>query len=105
MSSDPNEVIEFSAVDPENVRLSSVVLPTSYSLKDLGYISSIKNQGSCGCCWSFASTALLESYLKARGHTYGLSEEASLQCTSYYATGNRVSDCSGGYFSDSLKFL
>ncbi len=39
------------------------------------------------------------------GFNYDLSAEAALECTSYYSLNNRVSDCSGGYFVDPLKFL
>ena len=68
-------------------------------------MTSIKNQGSCGCCWSFAATAAYESYLLLSGHNYGLSEEAALECTSFYAPNKRASDCSGGYFPDPFYFL
>ena len=72
----------------------------------MGKVTSIKNQANCGCCWSFASTAVYESQLLIHNKSsYGLSEEANLQCTSFYAPGGRASDCSGGYFDDPLTFL
>ena len=39
------------------------------------------------------------------GFNYDLSAEAALECTSYYAPNQRVSDCSGGYFVDPLNFI
>ena len=33
----------------------------AYDLRPLGRVSSVKDQGSCGACWSFASMASLES--------------------------------------------
>ena len=35
----------------------------AYDLRTDGRITSVKNQGSCGSCWSFAATASLESNL------------------------------------------
>jgi C1A family cysteine protease len=89
---------------PDNIKVGAA--PSSLDYNALGKVTSIKNQGSCGCCWSFASTAMYESQLLFQNKgNFGLSEEASLQCTSFYADGGRVSDCSGGYFPDPLTFL
>lgn len=88
-----------------DTKVGGTSLASSLDYNALGKVTSIKNQGSCGCCWSFASTAMYESQLLIRGYSYGLSEEASLECTKFYSPGNRVSDCSGGYFVDPLTFL
>jgi PKD repeat protein len=38
-----------------------VSAPATYDLRKLGRVSPVKNQGSCGSCWAFASYASLES--------------------------------------------
>lgn len=38
-------------------------LPSSYDLRTLNKLTSVKNQGNCGSCWAFASYGSLESYL------------------------------------------
>jgi hypothetical protein len=48
---------------------------------------------------------MYESQLLMKGFSFGLSEQAALECTSYYSPGNRINDCSGGYFEDALIFL
>jgi len=38
-------------------------LPESVDWKERGVMTSVKDQGSCGSCWAFAATALVESYV------------------------------------------
>ncbi|MCK4628671.1 MAG: hypothetical protein KAT56_06680 [Sedimentisphaerales bacterium] len=49
--------------------------PSSYDLRSEGYITSVKDQGNCGSCWSFATYGSLESWLlKNEAQTWDFSE-------------------------------
>jgi C1A family cysteine protease len=48
-------------------------LPPSYDLRPNG-VTSVKDQGSCGACWTFATYASLESTLKINGEMWDFSE-------------------------------
>ena len=48
-------------------------IPTSYDLRTLNRITPVKNQGSAGSCWAFATDGSLESYLMP-GETWSFSE-------------------------------
>ena len=85
-----------------------VALPTTLDFRNYNgqnHVSPVQNQGTCGCCWSFAATAAYESYLSLNGFNYALSAQAALECTSFYAPNQRVSDCNGGYFPDPFYYL
>jgi hypothetical protein len=56
--------------------------------------SEVKNQGSCGSCWSFASIALAENL----GFQTDLSEQELVSCVS-------GSSCAGGNYADALNYL
>ncbi len=47
--------------------------PATYDLRTVGRVTPVKNQGSCGCCWAFATFASLESYLLP-GESWDFSE-------------------------------
>ena len=39
-------------------------LPSSVDWRSAGVVSAVKDQGSCGSCWAFASTATIEQVYK-----------------------------------------
>lgn len=60
----------------ESVSVSRQTMPTKYSSVDMGYVSSVKNQGSLGSCWAFSAMSQMESLLLKKGYgEYDLSEE------------------------------
>lgn len=66
--------------------------PISLNWNAQGRTTSVKNQGGCGSCWAFASTAYAESkmLIDDRYKEIDLAEQKLLQCTSN-------SSCDGGY--------
>jgi inhibitor of cysteine peptidase len=70
----------------------SAALPASFSWLDKKMMTPVKNQGSCGSCWAFASCGVFESMIKAHDNvTRDLSEQWLINCTS-------GSNCSDGWF-------
>jgi C1A family cysteine protease len=56
-------------------------LPAQYDLRSLGGVTSIRNQGGCGSCWSFAAMASLESWLLTTPfESWDLSENNLKEC-------------------------
>ena len=61
---------------------SDAVLPASYNLVEAGYGTTLKNQGTDGDCWAFATATAIESNLKK---TQGISTEVSPKQLDYLA--------------------
>lgn len=72
----------------------SLALPSYFNWCDQGGCTPIKNQGSCGSCWAFATVGPLESNIKIKdGVTVDLSEQWLVSC-------NREGwGCSGGWWA------
>src|SRR4030042_2191751 len=84
---------------------AGIVLPSSVDWRNNGgnFVSPVKNQGACGSCWAFATTAALESKAMISFNTPGqppqLSEQIVLSCSG-------AGDCqNGGSISGASNFL
>jgi cathepsin L len=56
-------------------------LPDSIDWRDKGIVSPVKDQGGCGSCWAFASTAVLESHIALQtGTLFSLSPQELVSC-------------------------
>ena len=82
-------------------------LPKKYDLRNLGFVTPVRNQGNGGNCWSFSASAALESaILKAIGITYDLSEENMKNIASKYSEyGWAMETNNGGYDKMAIGYL
>mmetsp|Transcript_1977 Transcript_1977/g.2783 ORF Transcript_1977/g.2783 Transcript_1977/m.2783 type:complete len:425 (+) Transcript_1977:88-1362(+) len=56
-------------------------LPASVDWREKGIVSPVKDQGGCGSCWAFASTAALESHIALKtGSLFSLSTQELVSC-------------------------
>ena len=74
-------------------------LPSSYDIRSLGRVTSVKDQGSCGSCWAFATYGSAESVLMP-GEIQDFSEN-NLKNLHGFDLGL----CSGGNYDMSTAYL
>lgn len=74
--------------------LPTMTLPVAFNWCDSGGCTPVKNQGSCGSCWAFATVGALECNIKIKdGITVDLSEQWLVSCNTYgYG-------CGGGWWA------
>ena len=88
---------------PEGVKAAA--LPGRWDWRDLGAVTSVKNQGSCGSCYAFAAIGNFESNLLIDGAgSYDFSENHAKECNwqelnDYrYPPGTPWGSCAGGNY-------
>jgi C1A family cysteine protease len=78
--------------------------PSSIDWREKGAVTSVKDQGQCGSCWTFSATGAVEgAWAIAKGQLVDLSEQELVDCASglgYFNMG-----CNGGQMESAFKFI
>ncbi len=86
-------------LEPVSVKVSNAA-PSSYDWRNYGRVSGVKDQGSCGSCWAFATVANLEGlYAATKGTIKTFSEQMLVDCDT------SDSGCNGGLMQYAFTWL
>ncbi len=99
-------VLPSSALEAVAGTLPSSLDWRNYGTNSYNYVTSVRDQKSCGSCWAFATTAALESYvlitenLPDEALDLNLSEQVLVSCSDPHR-----SNCNGGYIDVAANYI
>ncbi|KAG5246413.1 low-temperature-induced cysteine proteinase [Salix suchowensis] len=88
--------------DNRNLKITGAVsdIPASIDWRKKGAVTNVKDQGSCGACWSFSATGAIEGINKiVTGSLVSLSEQELIECDKSFNDG-----CGGGLMDYAFQF-
>jgi KDEL-tailed cysteine endopeptidase len=79
-------------------------VPSSIDWRNKGAVTSVKDQGQCGSCWTFSATGAVEgAWAIYKGQLIDLSEEQLVECATGISYGSH--GCSGGQMEGAFKYI
>lgn len=83
---------------------SASSVPDVVDWRKNGAVTSVKDQGQCGSCWTFSSTGAAEgAWAISKGQLVNLSEQELVDCATGISYGSH--GCSGGQMEGAFKYL
>jgi C1A family cysteine protease len=78
--------------------------PASIDWRTKGAVTSVKDQGQCGSCWTFSATGAVEgAWAISKGQLIDLSEQELVDCATGISYGSH--GCNGGTMEGAFKFI
>ncbi|CAK9133244.1 unnamed protein product [Ilex paraguariensis] len=77
-------------------------VPSTMDWRKKGAVTTVKDQGQCGCCWAFLAVASMEGITqRTTGKLISLSEQELVDCD----TSGEDQGCEGGLMDDAFQFI
>jgi cathepsin H len=98
----PQECSATNSFKPKD-ELKLKAIPDSYEWNNYGMVSPVKNQGSCGSCWTFSTVGSLESHwnILQKGKNVTFSEQQLVDCAGDFDNHG----CKGGLPSHAFEYI
>lgn len=88
-----------------SMETSNYGLLTSVNWVDMGAVTTVKDQGQCGSCWSFSTTGALEgAYFVKYGSLPSFSEQQLVDCDTL-RNGGKDHGCNGGLMDNAFSWI
>lgn len=95
---------EVSSYGCKTFSSSASSVPASVDWRNNGAVTSVKDQGQCGSCWTFSATGAIEgAWAIANSELIDLSEQELVDCASGPLYGSH--GCNGGEMEGAFKYV